>query len=51
MNVKPLAVLLIGVLAAAANAQSGDDSEFVVVRTDASPSEVVDNESPWWDAH
>ena len=51
MNAKPLAVLVIGVLAAAANAQSGDDSEYVVVRTDASPAEVVDNESPWWDAH
>ena len=25
--------------------------EFVVVRTDAAPREVVDNESPWWDAH
>ena len=32
------------------NHMQSQDVEYVVVRTDASPQEVVDNESPWWEA-
>ena len=32
------------------NHMQSQDVEYVVVRTDASPQEGVDKESPWWEA-